>query len=229
MAQLLQRYAKPLDFDHLQAVLEGASWASESLSSRIPAESVREAIASVPSTLTGTDIDRELVEPLHRSLAHLSRREGADMRVWHLLCVQSRQLIWRRWLGEVPSPGEMGSSMTVTLSGRFLGKSTLNGISRNTLARLWWTAEHLRDGDDYELARLALSNQDTFQAIFERFFGIYPPAARACLDRLPPHGERERRMAARWLQQCLSTTVLEALSLDQIGEILDEALPRVRA
>ena len=146
------------------------------------------------------------------------------MRAWHHIATREfPALVWRRWTGATPLPGTLKDAMTTSLSKRFLGHSSLNGVSRNTFARLWWTAHHMRDGEDYDLARQALSNQDMFQAIFERFFGIYPAAAHACLDRFEPHGEAERRRAARWLQQCLSTTVLEALTEHEIEQIVDEA------
>ena len=95
-------------------------------------------------------------------------------------------------------------------------------MSRNTFARLWWTAEQL--GGDYDLARLALSRQDMFQAIFERIFGLYQPAARAALSRFPPASEDAVRTAARWLNYVGSTTVLELLNEAEIGLILDESL-----
>lgn len=225
MSDRLVRLYKPLDLDHLQAVLEGAAWSVEPLASSVPLDPLREAVASLDASRRGTEIDRALVEPCHRALSALSRRDAADMRIWHYLTVKEcPDLVWRRWKGEAPQPEDVGAALGTAMSRRFLGRNSLNGISRNTLARLWWTGEQLHDGDNYDLARTALSNQDMFQAIFERFFGIYPAAAKACLARFPDRREEEHRKAARWLQQCLSTTVLEALSEDEVGAILDEVL-----
>jgi hypothetical protein len=149
------------------------------------------------------------------------------MRLWHFIAVvEAPEVVWRRWnRGTVPAPEDVETTLTKALSTRFLGKPSLNGVSHNTFARLWWTAEELHDGDDYGDARLALRNQETFAIVFERFFGIYPEAARACLRRFDGVPEDERRRAAKWLQQCLSTTVLEALDADEVEAILDEALP----
>ena len=108
---------------------------------------------------------------------------------------------------------------------RFLGAGTLRGTSRNALARLWWCAESLSSGQDgYRLARQALARQDLFQAIFERQFGLYPPAVRACLRRFGNSGvsEREWRDGTRRLNHYLTTIVLEALSEDEILELLSE-------
>jgi hypothetical protein len=66
----------------------------------------------------------------------------------------------------------------------------------------------------------ALANQDFFQAIFERKFGLYPPAARACLDVLRDASEDERREATKRLNHYLTTIVLENLTEGDIRELL---------
>jgi Family of unknown function (DUF6339) len=217
----VQRFAKPLDFDHLEEMLGGARWPTEPLPTEIDINPAGEAISSLDSTLKASAIDAALVEPLHRALP-LTRREAADPRVWQWLCVKAFPgLVWRRWSEGAPLPEMLKEALTPALGTRFLARSSLNGISRNTLARLWWAAEQL---DDYELARKALFRQDLFQNVFERFFGIYPAAARACLDRFDGRSEDEIRAASRWLQQCASTTVLEGLEESEVAAILDEAL-----
>ncbi len=216
----IQRFAKTLDFDHLEEVLSGGRWPSEPVPGDIPLDPVRDAVTSVEN-LGGSSIDAPLLQPLHASLP-LSRRAAADPRVWQWLCVREfPDLVWRRWGAGPPLPEMLRDSLTSSMGPRFLARSSLNGVSRNTLARLWWTAEEL---DDYDVARRALSSQDMFQNIFERFFGLYPAAARACLDRFEGRSEAEIRAASRWLQQCASTTLLEGLSESEIGAILDEAL-----
>lgn len=216
----VQRFAKALDFDHLEGVLSGDRWPSEAVPGDIPLEPVRDAVASVEN-LGGSNIDAPLVEALHVSLP-LTRRAAADPRLWQWLCVREfPDLVWRRWSAGAPLPEMLREALTSSMGPRFLARSSLNGVSRNTLARLWWAAEEL---DDYDLARRALSSQDKFQNIFERFFGLYPAAARACLDRFEGRSEAEIRAASRWLQQCASTTLLEGLSESEIGGILDEAL-----
>jgi hypothetical protein len=218
----VQRFAKSLTNDRLEEVLGGGRWATESLATAIPIEGVQAAVSSVPAEATKSAIDGALVEPLHSALGDLTRREAADPRVWQWLCVaQFPDLVWRRWAGQSPQPGMLHEALTSAMCPRFLCRASLNGISRNTLSRLWWTAEQL---GDYDLARQALSNQDMFQNIFERFFGMYPPAAKACLDRFGGRSEAEIRTASKWLQQCASTTALETLDQGDVAAILDEAL-----
>lgn len=221
----VQRFVKPLDYQLLEEVLTGTRRPVEPLPTPVPLDPVREAVGSLDPGYGQSELDQALLEPLHRSLP-MSAREAADMRVWHWLCaVEFPELVWRRWRrGGVPAEGEAGQALTTALSRRFLGSSSLAGVSRNTLARLWWTADRLRDGDDYSLARQALENQDLFQNVFERFFGVYPPAAKACLDRFRGRGADDIRRASRWLQHVLSTTALEALTQDDIAAILDEGL-----
>jgi hypothetical protein len=219
----VQRFAKNLTSEHLEEVLGGARWPTEQLQTEVPLELVETAVASVGPEVTGSAIDGALVEPLHNALSGLTRREAADPKVWQWLCViKFPGLVWRRWAGQEPLPEMLHEELTPARYERFLCRPTLRGISRNTMARLWWTVEQL--GGDYELARQALSNQDMFQNTFERSFGLYPPVARACLDRFKGRSEAEIRAAAKWLQQCASTTTLEALDQEAVAAILDEAL-----
>lgn len=217
----VQRYARRLGPGQVREVLAGGAWAVEALPTSIALAPVEAAIASVGS-VEGSAIDKALIEPLHGALG-LTRREAADPRVWQWLCVaRFPDLVWRRWGDGTPAAGSLDEALTRGMKARFLCSPSLNGISRNTLARLWWTAEQL-DGD-YDLARKALERQDLFQAVFERFIGMYPPAARACLAKFDGKSEAQVRDAAKWLQQCASTTVIEELDQQQIEAILDEAL-----
>lgn len=163
--------------------------------------------------------DREMIEPLHLALKGLPRRVATDMRFWHWLCiVEFPDFVWLRWHGSVPEgPSEQIGS---ALSGRFLGTPTLNGVSRNALARLWWCAEALySQEDDYVLVRRVMSNQDLFQAIFERKFGLYPQAARAVLSYLSENKEPHRLVAKR-LNHYLTTIAVEILGEEEIVELL---------
>jgi hypothetical protein len=228
---ILRRFTRPLTLDALEDVLGGVKLPTEPVPGAIALEPVRQAVADAVAGLDAEDrstmLDRSLVGPLHRALAGLSPRQAADMRVWHWLCsVEFPGLVWQRW-GQgsgVPEPGELSRMLTHAMGGRFTGAASLNGVSRNTLARLWWTAQTLGAQEDYDLARRALSNQDMFQNIFERFFGISPVVARACVRRLDGESPGDIRRATRWLQHCASTAVLESLDEDGVTGILDEAL-----
>jgi hypothetical protein len=216
------RFTKSLPRDHLEETLAGGLWPTESLPTVVTLEPIQEAVASIDGQVSGSQIDTDLVEPLHKAL-RVTHREAADPRLWEWLCVtQFPDLVWRRWnQGQIPGAEALHEALRPSMHPRFLCRPSLNGVSRNTLARLWWTAEQL---EDYSLAKRALRNPDMFQNIFERFFGIYPAAARACLDRFEGRSEAEIRGASKWLQQCGSTTILEALSEDEVAAILDEAL-----
>ncbi len=186
-------------------------------------EVLSESVAG-PSRADLALLDGLLVEPPHRVLPALPHRLAADMRFWQWLCVaELKDVVWHRWHGSVPdSPADVLAA-NPALSDRFLGDSTLHGVSRNALARLWWCAETLRsDQDGYGLARQALARQDLFQAIFERQFGLYPPVARTCLRRFGGDdvSEREWREGTRRLNHYLTTLVLESLSEDGILDIL---------
>ena len=165
--------------------------------------------------------DRHLVEPLHHALRDMTRRMASDMRVWHWLCIgQLQDFVWFRWHGRVPDQ-ITDDAMSRSLCERFLGNQTLRGVSRNALARLWWCGATLYSGvERYARACEALANQDFFQAIFEREFGLYPPAARACLRELADASEDERRAVTRRLNHYLTTVAVETLCEEDVRKLI---------
>jgi hypothetical protein len=165
--------------------------------------------------------DARLVEPLHRALLHLSRRTTTDMGLWHWLCTaQFRDLVWRRWSPENES-ASLPDQIQPSVAQRFLGSSSLRGFSRNALSRLWWAAECLVDQNgNYLWAQRVFEKQDLFQAIFERRFGLYPPAARACVQKYWQAVERRWREGTQWLNHYLTTLVVESLTEDEILALL---------
>lgn len=164
------------------------------------------------SSVERAKLDRELAAPLHKALAHLAGRIATDMHMWHWLCVcEFKDIVWYRWYGRVPT--DLSGIISPALAERFLGTPTLHGISRNALARLWWCVETLySESDKYDLVDIALGSQDFFQAVFEREFCLYVPAAKACLRALRNASEDERREAARELNHYFTTIAAEALS-----------------
>ena len=165
--------------------------------------------------------DARLVEPLHRALAHLPRRLASDMGLWHWLCTTwFRDWVWRRWSQKNQS-AILPDQIPLSLAERFLGGPSLHGFSRNALSRLWWAGECLVDQEgNYLWARRALEKQDLFQAIFERRFGLYRPAARACLRKYWQAPEKDWREGTKWLNHYLTTLVVESLTEEEILALL---------
>lgn len=164
------------------------------------------------SSIVRARLDRELAAPLYRALTGLSRRDAADMQFWHWLCVcQFQDIVWYRWYGRIPV--DFSGSISTSLAERFLGSPTLHGVSRNAFARLWWCAKALyTEEDGYDLVNIALSNQDLFQGIFERKFGLCVPVARACVRGLINSSQDETRKATKELNYYFTTIAAEALS-----------------
>lgn len=221
---VVRRYADPMGPNGLIRTLRGLEHRqTEALSIEIPLEPLTHAITTASADLSGSALDSALIEPLHHALAGLSRREAADIRLWHWLCVdQFSEIVARRWSIQI------GHDKVISIKpgdiARFLGSDkSLQGMARNTLARLWWLPEVL---GDYDLARAAVKNQDRYVNIFERAFGLVVPAAKASVRRFgqPDVREDDWRSASKWLQQRVPTTIIEALDEAEITEILDQSL-----
>lgn len=164
--------------------------------------------------------DRHLVEPLHRALRNLPRRLLLDMRLWHWLCIVAYPaFVWKRWTRENFSPPYDEVKQSVV--GRFTGTMSLNGVSRNALARLFWCADVLYDSErKYGPTKTLLENQDFYQAVLERKFGLFPPAAHACVARLANASEEKRREATKKLNHYFTTISVETLSQKDIEALI---------
>ena len=222
MTAELLRFARHVSPDRLSAVLSGADYkAFEATGFQADLSDLRGVAGDlIQHGKPGSWWDGHLVEPLHQALHHLPRRILLDMRLWQWICCSElSSYVWYRWYGSMPErPAEV---LTSALSERFLGVSTLRGVNRNALSRLYWCADALISEDEgYLFARKALENQDFFQAMFERAVGLHPPALRACLQVLENASEDDRRAALRRLNHYLTTIAAEVLDEQDIRNLL---------
>ena len=223
MSQLL-RYTYPVNRSGLaQTLVDPDSLPSETVEFDADLDIVRSTVENLVRDAQRRDTgwDATLAEELHKAFRGMPRRIAADMTFWHRLCIaEFSDFVWLRWRPD-GIPDDPGLAINNALAERFLGSRSLRGVSRNALARLYWTAETLySDTEGYTWVREALRNQDFFQAIFERAFGLYTPAAKACLDALRDANEAQRRKATKALNHYLTTTVVATLSENDIFEIL---------
>lgn len=168
-----------------------------------------------------TKWDPRMAIAIHRALRHLPRRVLLDMATWHwLTSTVFRDYTLFRWCKGVKPSADM--ELTDQQKGRFLGTATLNGVSRNALARLFWGAEVLHsESDGYDLVENVFANQDFATGLLERLFCLHPPASRACARNLVGLSEDPRREALRRLNYSASTITVEALTEEDVGQFLE--------
>jgi hypothetical protein len=221
---MLRRFQSPLDGARLQRILaRDVPPPTESLSQEADLDSLRSAIAGLtedPAEPVPAATDANLAPVVHRVLQIVPRRTLLDMRFWQWLTVdQFADYVLRRWAPEVDINVDV--SLTPSQQARFLGSSSLVGVSRNAMARLFWCADVLVDSQGtYELVGRMLSNQDLFTGVFERSFGLVPTVARVCAIKLPELREDDRRLALRRLSLRASTVVLEAVTEEDVVNML---------
>ena len=157
-----------------------------------------------------------LAPRLHRALP-LSRREAADPGPWRFLTVVHRpDLVRHRW----------ENRSWASMRARFWSPGTRP--DSNTFCRLWWIAELSREGDDYSLAEAALSRPALATGLFIRNLSSYQPAVAACIHALSDANSAQIDATLKLLHKALSTIVLEALSFEQLLELVSRLRDRVR-
>ena len=233
MKVTLQRYIMPIPIASLPEVLRSPSaQPTENLGLEVDFTRCFELIgefrdeAPTTSKQARSTWDARLAGPLHSALEpRLTRRLANDPRLWHWLCTatQFREYVWLRWHGLVPADYESALA-DGDLPRRFLGSATLVGMSRNAVARPYWTVETLSDGAPYDqalvLAREVLTRTDLHLNLFERLVGLHPPAARAAIRTLADLKEAERRQALVRLNHVATTTMLERLDEQGVTDLL---------
>jgi hypothetical protein len=170
--------------------------------------------------------DAELAPAFHAALQNCDRRLLLDMRLWHWLALGPfSDFVLRRWCGVNNLAEREQKPLTAAERDHFLGRPTLNGFNRNAIARLYWVAEALHTPQDgYSLVTAVMGSQDLLTGIFERFFSLYPPAARACVRVLKDVKEEdERRARLKNLNLVASTIALESLGQDDIEKLVTTA------
>ncbi len=236
MSTGLKRFTHPLATTKealADALTGGEVPGTEPTSTEIDLSKLSVFLEDLDPGLSGTELDSQMIEPVHENLTGLDRREAAQPEVWQWLSVVAfRELPWRRWckdpfpatdqerrhyLLEHPGPGG--------LPGRYLGKAGIGSLARNTFARLWWAAEVLKDPEapgDYDLARKAAGNAQLFVDVFERRLGLNPQIARACVTVLHDSDADTVKATVRGIQQRAMTTRIEALSEKKLSSLVAE-------
>lgn len=176
-------------------------------------------------------IDSELVEPLHRSLRHLSEDITTDMRFWHWFCVvRYPELVWRRWRGLPPADPEIGflkgQGHRPVPAGRFLGTPSINGQGRNTFSRLFFAAERLigAQGEDYGLVRRLFSSQELHLGVSDREYGLLPPVNRVLTRELADLPDLKVRAGVRRLNALGGSLCLDLLEEDEITDLVRDGI-----
>ena len=163
-----------------------------------------------------TDMDRALVEDVHRCL-DVTRRVAGDPGLWHWLAVvRYPHFVRHRW--EYNSEAAMRE--------KFLGAGS--DLYSNALHRLWWIAELTSDGDDYELTHEVFGNQTMVNKVFDRWFARYQPAVVAVCDELVDEPSWVIDDSTRRFNHALTNIQLEGLTQPEARELIQRIVVDVR-
>mgnify|MGYP000724625848 CR=1 FL=1 len=178
-------------------------------------EKAAEIVDQVPRD---TDRDAKLAPFLHETLKDTPRRILTNHLFWHWMTTSPlRDFVTYRWF-----PGGEGNPP----ANRYLGTPTLNGVNRNGLARLYWTADATVEDSSYNLTEKVLTNADLHLGIFDRLLCLDNRMVKVCIRSLGDDDVEQdvHRKALLLLRIRLRTTVVEALDDTQVEALVNECL-----
>lgn len=148
-----------------------------------------------------------------RAFFPLPRRAARELGIWH-------------YLSAVAFPEFVRHRFEPDDSGRWNRTRFLGTMHQNAFARLWWAAEHCRDGDDYSLVSHVFEHR--LERVFDWSFSWHRPALVAFANVLANQSKETIEAAARDLNHALSTITLEALEVKQVERLLGQIVKRVQ-
>jgi hypothetical protein len=166
---------------------------------------VQEAMKKYPPPHKRSDSDSWLGPRLHATL-RISRSDASDISIWDYLAYavpELREYIVWRWLDEKKG---------------VVSRDHLFGIRRHAFARLWWTAELMRNGPNYLPAENALNNQDMIDQFMGLNFFHSRPAALAFVRVMQSIDDdvKDKRQIIRKLSETFNH-ILTTLALDVVA------------
>jgi hypothetical protein len=180
---------------------------------------LQEAISDVsgrPTEGEKATVDAWLAARLHYAI-RFPRRLASSRGFWTWLSIEVGQpyLRWRY------GPANNDNRQSITQN-RFHGP-----LNRNALSRLWWGAEMIRNGPDYENVELLFRRAVNVKWALELEYSWYRPAAIAFMnvaegiDGGDPLSDNEQQSLSVRLNSYLSLTALEAMGLNPAHEDYD--------
>nr|WP_255523713.1 DUF6339 family protein [Terrabacter sp. MAHUQ-38] len=221
----MMRYGSGLSGKQLQAVLQGGlSPQTHPLGADINLSPMHRAVEAMraPDGAISPTSDGEFAPVVYETLSDLPDRHLLDNRFWQwLACTEFREYVRGRWAAGVDL--DVDPTLKPSQQARFLGNPGLNGLGRNALSRLFWTARVMQDADQgYALTKALFTKQDLAVGVVERSFGLIPAVARACAQHLSALPEKDHRAALKRLNLRASTVSLEGASEADVRALLLE-------
>lgn len=183
---------------------------------------------------TESNYDFENAVQVHECY-QLTPVQASDPRLWaRLTHVETWDYMQRRW------PVDDAKKPQYVRQRYFVAGSDSRAISRNGIARLWWSAEITKNTkpskDPYSLTRILLSKLDITQQLLERSYGRSRKFVQATLrfieqnaDECLNNGQTSRdriRHLAKQLTLRSGVTILDSMPEAGLHEFLAEELKR---
>jgi len=160
-----------------------------------------------------SEMDYSVAKELHKAM-DLTRREAADPEFWNYMSLIFKpEFVRYRW----PSCAR----------NRFIMRT---GTDRHALSRLWWIAELTDVEGDYRYTKIAFSNQDIAQNIFDNDFSHFEDILPPVLERLEEE-EKTSDIATKYgeiLNRRFAVLLEEDMQAEQLEKLAEDVRARAR-
>ena len=182
-----------------------------------------------------TSTDAQLAQEIHAALNGLPRRVLTDPLMWQWLTLEVfPNYVRSRWFGDYElrqlreTDGAGKALIPDSAVKRFLGNASMVGVSRNALARLFWGAEaawfQASGKDRYAEVDIVFASSDLFVGVFERVLGLREDTSLELIREIGALDQNVRRSILINLNLVLSTTCLEAMSLEDFEHLVHQLI-----
>jgi len=190
----------------------------------------------------GNNYDLENSQRVYEALSDISLSQASDPRLWtYLTHIKFWQYMKKRWPVDKNLKGEDLSSVISSLKDRyFLLGDKSRGLTRNGLARLWWSGYICQSLDNngrsnFELAIPLFLKQDIYSSFMERAYSKNKMVMNAILSVLlkkykdgKPFDDRQKvRALAKYLVMVGGVSILDAMEFEQLTKLISAQVDKL--
>jgi hypothetical protein len=192
----------------------------------------------------GNNYDLQNSQRIYEALSGITLSQASDPRLWtYLTHIKFWHYMKKRWPVDKNLKGEDLTSVISSLKDRyFLIGDRSRGLTRNGVARLWWSGYICQTvdnngGNNFDLAIPLFLKQDIYSSFMERAYSKNKMVMRAILSVLlkkyqegKPFDDRQKvRALAKYLVMVGGVTILDAIEFEKLSKLISAQVDKLNS